>query len=230
MISVALVEDFPLMLAAVKNLLAEDPELHVVATAAHGKELDGLLAAHPVDVLLLDLGMATGYFEPISAIKRTLERYPALKIIVLTSSEAVAYVRDVIKAGAHGYLLKDDVETLDLPLKIKTVVQGERVFSARIESLLYNNHLARPLLFAEEQCRILRLMAQGCGNEQEMARETGLAPDQVAYHVTVLYARLKIPGAFLHNPTHRRAAVLKALEWGLIPALRAEETRREPNS
>jgi len=223
MISVALVEDFPLMLAAVKNLLAEDPDLRVVATAAHGKELDGLLAAHPVDVLLLDLGMATGYFEPISAIKRVRESYPALKILVLTSYEAVAYVRDVIKAGAHGYLLKDDVETLDLPAKIKTVVQGGRVFSTRIEHLLYTDHLVRPLLFAEEQCTILRLMAQGCGEAREMARETGLTPDQVAYHTTVLYARLKIPGAFLHNAAHRRAAVMKGLEWGLIPALRVEE-------
>lgn len=224
MISVALIEDFPLMLAAVRNLLAEDPALHVVATAAHGKDLNGLLAAHAVDVLLLDLGMATGYFEPISAIKRTRESYPALKIMVLTSYDAVAYVRDVIKAGAHGYLLKDDVETLDLPAKIQTVIQGGRVFSARIEHLLYADHLARPLLFAEEQCSILRLMAQGCGEEREMARETGLSPEQVAYHVTLLYARLKIPGAFLQNATHRRAAVLKALEWGLIPALRVEET------
>ncbi len=224
MLSVAIIEDFPLMLTAVKNLLADDPDLQVVATAAHGKELERLLATHAVEVLLLDLGMATGFFEPISAIKRTRERYPALKIIVLTSYDAIPYVRDVIQAGAHGYLLKDDVETLDMPAKIKTVIQGGRVFSARIETLLYADHQVRHLLFAEEQYRILRLMAQGCGEEREMARETGLTVEQVAYHVTLLYARLKVPGAFLQNATHRRAAVLKGLEWGLIPAMRVEET------
>ncbi len=223
MLSVAIIEDFPLMLTAVKNLLADDPKLQVVATASHGRELEGLLAAHAVDVLLLDLGMATGYFDPISAIKHTCEKYPALKILVLTSYDVIPYVRDVIHAGAHGYLLKDDVETLDLPAKIQTVIQGGRVFSARIETLLYADHQVRPLLFAEEQCHILRLMAQGCGEEAEMARETGLTVAQVAHHVTLLYARLKVPGAFLHNPTHRRAAVLKALEWGVIPAMRVEE-------
>ncbi|HNB55277.1 MAG TPA: response regulator transcription factor [Anaerolineales bacterium] len=221
--TIAIIEDFPLMLTAVKNLLMEDPDLQVVATAAHGKELDAILSTHAVEVLLLDLGMATGYFEPISAIKRARETYPALKIIVLTSYDAIPYVRDVIKAGAHGYLLKDDVETLDLPAKIRTVMQGGRVFSARIEHLLYADHLVRPLLFAEEQIAILRLMAQDCDNEEAMARETGLTPLEVSYHVTLLYARLKIPGAFLANPTHRRTAVLKALEWGLIPALRAKD-------
>ena len=114
-IRVAIIEDHPLMLKAIEDELHGLPDIQVVATANHGSELPKLVRERTPDVVILDLGMSTGVFEPINAVRMTIQTNPDIRILVLTGYDDDIYIREIVAARAHGYVLKRSLSITHAP-------------------------------------------------------------------------------------------------------------------
>src|SRR4030042_3442940 len=125
-IRVALIEDHPLMVKAILDERSNQPDIKVVGTANHGSELPKLVRETSPDVVILDLGMSSGNFEPISAVRSLLQEHPKVRILVLTGYDDEVYIRQIVDAGALGYVLKSDDLSLMLPKGVQRVYEGKR--------------------------------------------------------------------------------------------------------
>ncbi len=130
--NIALLDDHRVVLESFANLLATSASFRVVGMASDPQALEAILAQNPVDVLVTDLLMPTGNgIELIPALKA---RYPALAVLVLSGSDDPALVRQVMGAGADGYVTKtaDKAELFDA---ILAVAAGRRYVDSRLFAL-----------------------------------------------------------------------------------------------
>jgi len=210
-IRVAVVEDHPLMLKAVVGELDGQDDIEVVGTADHGSKLISLVRDTSPDVVVLDLGMATGAFEPATAIKALHEAAPDVEVLVLTGYEGATWTRQLIAAGAQGYVLKSDDLSLCLPKGVRRIHAGGRFYSPAATEKYFSSTGDGSL--DERSLALLNLAAQGFSNAR-IGRELGLSPKTVRNYFTDIYAELDIEAAEGRNP--RVTAINKARELGLI--------------
>jgi DNA-binding NarL/FixJ family response regulator len=210
-IRVAVIEDHPLMLKAIVQELDGQNDIQVVGTAAHGNELPRLVRETDPDVVVLDLGMATGTFEPAAAVKTLRETCPNVQVLVLTGYEDATWVRELIAAGAQGYVLKSDDLSLCLPEGVRKVHAGGRFYSPAATEKYFSHASDGPL--EDQELALLNLAAQGFSNAR-IGRELGLSAKTVRNYFAAIYAKL---GIKVEKGLHARvAAINKARELGLL--------------
>ena len=105
MIRVLLVDDHQLVRAGVTTLLQSDPEITVVGEARNGREAVESVGGIGPDVVLMDLSMPE--MDGVEATRAVLSRRPDTKVLVLTSFSDRQRVKEVLAAGAIGYVLND---------------------------------------------------------------------------------------------------------------------------
>ena len=209
-IRVAVVEDHPLVLKAIVQELESQDNIKVVGTRTHGSELTQLVWESSPDVVVLDLRMSEGEFEPISAVEAVRQSYPDVQILVLTGFDDGVWVQSLIQAGALGYVLKSDDLSLYLPDGVRTVCAGERFYSPAVTDKL----LSRPYEAAltPKEIGILRLVAEGLSNNT-IGERINLSEKTVRNYLWSIYSKLCITGKATHS---RVAAINKARDLGLI--------------
>jgi len=139
MIKIAITEDHTIVIEGIKTLLRTDKEMVLNQSFNTIKEtIDGL--DETTDVLLLDINLPDG--NGITACKTLLKKFPELKIIALTNFEESSFIKQIIKNGAMGYLLKN-TDKSELALAIKTVLNGERFLPPKIQDMLLNETLGK---------------------------------------------------------------------------------------
>lgn len=124
---ILLVDDQPMLLSALSTILNTQPDIEVVATAANGKEAIEQVENHDIDVAVLDIRMPV--LDGISAARQIMPLGP--KVIMLTTFDDDALVREAIEAGVHGFLLKD-AEPDVLADAVRTVARGESVLASGV--------------------------------------------------------------------------------------------------
>lgn len=124
---ILLVDDQPMLLAALKTILNTQPDIQVVATASNGAEAIEQAKAHGIDVAVLDIRMPV--LDGISAARQIMPLGP--KVIMLTTFDDDALVQEAIEAGVHGFLLKD-AEPEVLADAVRTVARGESVLASGV--------------------------------------------------------------------------------------------------
>lgn len=110
MIRVILADDHAILRAGLKHLLADYADITVVGEAGNGAELVQRLAVEPCDVVLLDMTMPGPGRSGIDLIKQLKQLVPKLPILVLSMHKEDVYAVRAIRAGAAGYLCKDNAE------------------------------------------------------------------------------------------------------------------------
>ena len=214
-IRVVVIEDHYLMMKAVLDELASEPRLiRVVGTATHGSELPRLVREHAPDVAILDLGMSAGNFEPITAVRSILQEYPDLRILVLTGYDDEIYIRQIVDAGALGYVLKNDDLSLTLTRGVRKVYEGKRFYSEDVIDKLFDSQNGTAVSLSEQELVVLRLAAQGMTNER-IGRDMKVSEKRVRNLLSSVYAKLG-----LHDNSEinvRVAAINKGRELGLLP-------------
>jgi len=115
-----------------RRIIEEDPDLQVIHEADDGVELLKLLADNTPDVVILDISMPR--LEGLEAAEMIMQRYPGIKIIILTMHRELHYFSRAQEIGVHGYLLKEEADT-DLNLAIKTILQGTTYTSPLIAEI-----------------------------------------------------------------------------------------------
>ena len=133
MIKVIIADDHDVIREGVKRILAETPDMRVVAEAADGQELLEKVRAKPYDVVLLDLTMSgRGGLETLKILKTD---QPKLPVLVLTMHAEDQYAVRVLKAGAAGFLHKSHVSA-QLADAIRKVVSGGKYLTAETADAL----------------------------------------------------------------------------------------------
>ncbi len=195
--------------------LSTNPQVEVAATINFGQDLEPTLAAHPTDVLLLDVNVPTATDNPnpypiLYAIPKLLQTYPGLYILVISMYSDRGLIRAVMEAGASGYVLKDDQTTArDLGSVILSVAGGGIYFSKKAHEL-YSQHLAKESgALSCRQLEALSLCAAYPNNTTAV-----LANMMTISHSTV---RNLLSGAYMKlDVNNRAAAIAKAQRLGLI--------------
>jgi len=200
MITVSIVDDHPLAREGLKQALGRDPGIRVIGEAKSGSDLEAALKPVP-DVLILDVHMPE--FKADRDIPRLRERYPEMKIVIVTASHDGTLVQRLM-GGVHGYLLKsDDVDVY--ARVVREVCRSRKSFSQQAMDLALNAPKLPDL--SERELEVLSLAARGFKSAQ-IARQLYLSERTVASHLATAGEKLGVCG--------RTAAVAKAVELGLV--------------
>jgi DNA-binding NarL/FixJ family response regulator len=212
-IRVAIVEDHPLMVKAIVDVLSNQPDITVVGTSNHGFELPKLVRETSPDVVILDLGMTGENFEPISAVQTLLHEHPELRILILTGYDDEIYVRQLVEAGAYGYVLKSDDLSLELPNGVRRVFDGKRFYSTAVVDKIFADQKPEEIMLSEQELVVLRLAARGHSNTS-IAQSMNISERRVRNLLSGVYSKFDIREAETINV--RIVAINKARELGLL--------------
>ncbi len=207
-IRVLIVDDHAIVREGLHTLLAEEADIEVVGQAANGAEAVSLATALYPDVILMDLVMPE--MDGIKAMQRIRDAGIASRVLVLTSFANDEHVRDAIRAGAIGYLLKDVLKP-DLLRAIHAAAQGQTVLHPEAQRSLIRQTIApaEPPPHASLTARerdVLRLIAQGKSNK-EIAAALHLTEGTVKGYVSAILDKLGV--------ADRTQAALYAVKHGL---------------
>lgn len=156
---ILLVDDHVILMDGIKSLLEGVEEFEVVAAKSSAEEALEYLKHHDIDILVSDYNLPNmDGLDLVKAVKRIL---PEAKIIILSQHDEVHLVREILKVGVQGYLLKKDTH-LELVSAIRQVAKGKVFMSSEINQMLVES-LTFPeehkLLTARER-EIVKLIAQ----------------------------------------------------------------------
>ncbi|MEO8171696.1 MAG: response regulator transcription factor [Sediminibacterium sp.] len=122
---IVLADDHQFLLEGVTAILKEEPSLEVVATAQNGFELMELLTHHRPDLVILDMNMPR--FDGLKCLDQIKERFPTVKVLVLSNYSQPELVEEVKKKKADGYLIKNS-SAAELKEAIAVVLSGTKHF------------------------------------------------------------------------------------------------------
>jgi len=201
-IRVLCVDDHWIVREGVALIIASEPDMEVVGSAATGEDAVLLFKQHRPDVTLMDLRLRTmSGLEAIQAIRR--EQADA-RVIVLTMYQGDEDIHRALAAGAAAYLLKETLSD-DLIRIVREVHAGERPIGPDVQARL-DERAAQPTLTLRE-IQVLELVSQGRRNK-EIASILGISEETVHVHLKNIFAKLKV--------NERTAAVNVALRRGIV--------------
>ncbi|MBW6460332.1 MAG: response regulator transcription factor [Bacteroidales bacterium] len=170
MINVLIADDHQLLIDGIKTVLEEVEDISVVAEASNGyKVLEKLESGIQVDVILMDINMPL--LDGLNCTKMVVKKFPDVKVIALSQYDEKRFVKQMVKNGASGYLLKDTAKDI-LVKAIKTVHGGEKYFCERLSLRLINQELKMQdtkALFpklSRREVEILRLIGKEYSSQQ----------------------------------------------------------------
>jgi len=207
MIKIAILDDHPLLLEGLKNILSQQQDFSVVGCYASSDELYKGLKNQSLDLLLLDINLAEG--NSIDLIKPLLKKYPDIKIIILSVHNEYAVINSTLEEGAMGYIQKNAIVS-EIISGIQTVVTGEQFLCNQTKTIVEKKNTtglqAIPKLTRREK-EILNEAALGLTTSQ-IATKLFISPHTVESHRKNLIEKFK---------TSNLSTTIKlATEYGLI--------------
>lgn len=209
-IRVLLADDHDVVRRGLRAFLSELPDIDVIGEASDGDEVLRCLATMDEqqlpDIVVMDLVMP--HRDGVSTTEAVRRRYPDVEVIVLTSFVEGERVRDVMRAGAKGYLVKDAAVD-DIAAAIRNVQRGEvHLDPTATTKLAASLHMppGPPPQLTERETEILSLIGQGRTN-QEIADHLVISERTVRTHVSNILGKLGL--------TSRTQAALFAVRAGL---------------
>jgi DNA-binding NarL/FixJ family response regulator len=201
-IRILTVDDHPLILEGIANLIQKQPDMEVVGEASNGHEAIEAFSKHRPDVTLIDLQMPG--MNGIDAIAAILEKWPNARCVILTTYAGDVQASRALKAGAKGYLLKSTLRK-DLIDTIRIVHSGKNRIPPEIASELANHLMSDAL--SPREVEVLRMVGEGCSNKI-VADYLKISEDTVKGHMRSILSKL--------NANDRTHAVMIAVKRGFL--------------
>jgi DNA-binding NarL/FixJ family response regulator len=201
-ISVACVDDHPLVRKGVAAILSTEPGLQLIAEAENAAQALDVFRRYRPDVTLLDLRLPDK--SGVEVAKEIRREFPDARIIALTSYDGDQDIYRALEAGVRGYLLKEMVHT-EIIRAIRTVYQGKRFIPPEVSQQL--SDFFPEVALTPREAEVLLWVARGLGNK-EIGEQIGTAAGTVKAHIENILGKLEAK-----DRTH---AVTIAVQRGII--------------
>lgn len=213
-IRVLVADDQSMVRAGFRMLLAGEPDIEVVAEASNGLEAVDKTIRYRPTVVLMDIRMPE--LDGLEASRRILAADDTARILILTTFDLDEYVYEALRAGASGFVLKDDPPE-QLIAAVRIVAGGDALLSPAITKRVIKQfaHIPRPARprqfddLTERELDVFRLIARGLSNA-EIGQELYISDTTVKTHITHILQKL--------NLRDRVQAVVLAYETGVFDA------------
>lgn len=209
-IKLAIADDHLMVLKGIRAMIDTQPNITVMFDATSSEELLAALEKEQPDVLLLDIQMPDR--SGIEVCKIVKGKYPDIKIIALTNFDGLQYVKQMIRNGALGYLLKN-VDTETLSKAIHTVSTNRQYIDVHLQQAILNEVVtgkkkqANTVALTRREAEILTLVAQELTN-QEIADKLFISLRTVQTHRINLNQKLGVHNtAGLVNEAYKRGLI-----------------------
>jgi two-component system response regulator NreC len=195
-----LADDHTVVRQGLRKVLEERPEWEVVAEAGDGREAVRQAEAHKPDVAIVDVAMPL--LNGIETTRQITRKSPATRVLVLSMHADEAYVTQILRAGATGYLLKDSAD-VDLIQAVGAVARGTSFFSPAIARVMLDDYVQklaekgvtdRYESLSEREREIFQLIAEGKANK-EIAALLTISPSTVETHRARIMEKLDLHSA-----------------------------------
>ncbi len=208
-IRVILIDDHETIHLEIGALLSTLDDIELLAEGYTGEDAVRLARQYQPDVVLMDVAMPT--MNGIEATKAITALYPRIKILTLSGMDDVKTVRQMIAAGAVGYVLKE-ARPEELAVTIRDVHGGKAVFSSElVDALLKPNPAVAQSIqdygLTRREVEILRCLAESMTNA-EIAEALTISQATVKFHISNILRKL--------NVNTRSGAVVLAARQGIV--------------
>ena len=183
---IVIADDHEMVRRGLVATLADVGRWTVVAQADNGREAAELVVNHKPDIAILDLSMPE--LNGLDATRRILAARPETCVLILTAHESEQLVREVLAAGARGYVLKSDAGRI-LVRAVEALLEGQTFFTSKVARLVLEGYLrgggaetqeSAQTLSARER-EIVQLLAEGASNK-DVARALGISVKTAETH------------------------------------------------
>src|SRR3954454_22241776 len=166
-IRIMLADDHSVVRQGFKMILSAQPDMEVVGEASNGVEAVQQAEKWKPDVAVIDVTMPE--LNGIEATRRIAEISPRTRVLALSMHKDAVYVREILRAGARGYLLKDSIDT-DMLAAVRAVAAGQGYLRPAVSDAVlsdYRRHVTDPLdLLTSREREVLQLIAEGKTNKE----------------------------------------------------------------
>ena len=210
-IKLVLADDDALIRESLKIILSKDEEIEIVNTFENGKDVVDFLIKTPVDIALLDIRMplVNGVLATYEISKRT-----NTKVIILTTFDEDDYIRDGIKNGAKGYILKNThphkiIETIKMVHEGNCVIQDEVLskLSYNLNREIIKENELDTSIFTERELEVMKAISEGLNNK-EISKSLYISEGTVKNYITSIFQKTGL--------THRTQIAIYYIKSGHI--------------
>ncbi|MEY3283702.1 MAG: hypothetical protein RIR86_1715 [Acidobacteriota bacterium] len=193
--TVLLVDDHAVVRQGFRMIISAEPDFEVIGEASNGREAVQEAELLQPDIVLMDVSMPE--LNGIEATRRIVAVAPRTRILALSMHRDSVYVREILRAGASGYLLKEAGDQ-DLLTAIRAVAQGQGYLSPAVSDAVlndYRKHVTDPIdLLTSREREVLQLIAEGKTNK-EIATALDLSTYTVESHRGRIMEKLNLHSA-----------------------------------
>ena len=185
---ILLVDDHKLIRDAIHSYLDQDQEFDVIGQVSNGVEAIEFLAGTTVDVVMMDINMPI--MDGVDCTREITKKWPEIKVLALTMMSDNQHIKQMMNAGAVGYILKNCTEE-EVKDALRTVNEGDTYYSSEVTETVMQNmmkrkplkksHLVVDIPLTEREKEVLRLIIKEYTN-QEIADELFISPRTVDAH------------------------------------------------
>lgn len=210
-IRVLLADDHRLVRSGLRLILSQQSDIEVVGEAGTGEEaMESVFGLRP-DVVVMDVAM--GGMTGVEATRRIAQELPECRVLIVSMHNDPTYVREALRAGARGYVLKDAIEA-EFLTAVRAVARGEALLSSAVSGAVLSDyrHFVRPPIetLTSRERQILQLLAEG-GTAKDVAAALEISPYTVDAHRSRILKKLQLRGstdlvrfALEHGMIHKR--------------------------
>lgn len=216
-IRVVTVDDHLVTRKGIISLLESNEKIEVVAEGSAGNHVLDLLEEYRPDVLIIDLQMPAqaddpkgALFEPLSTLKKAIDQYESISVIVLSQEHDVQTIQSLAEVGVKGYLLKTDDFAKILGQVVEMIHIGTLYFSPEVQEII----LSAPKIkkngqLTERQLNVLHAVVRSPGaTRQELAASLHISPNTLQKHINAMFETMEV--------SNMVSCVLKAIRMGLV--------------
>jgi DNA-binding NarL/FixJ family response regulator len=163
---ILLADDHAVVRQGFGRILAAESDMEIVGEAGNGREAVEMAGKLKPEVVVMDVSMPE--LNGIEATRRLVKSLPYTKVLALSMHKDSVYVREILRAGARGYLLKDS-SGQDLIAAVRSLAKGEGYISPAVSGAVladYRQHVTDPIdLLTSREREVLQMIAEGQTNK-----------------------------------------------------------------